>query len=613
MKLRYLAALAPSLWLLLVQAPDATMLHPGADHPWPEAPPAFAGRPLRRDTDWRLDSLDRAVRREMARRRIVGLSLAVVDSGRIVLERGYGLRDRSSGQPVETSTRFLAGSVSKAVAAAGFLRLAEQQVVALDRSVNEQLGAWQLPDSAAGGSAPVTPRMLLSHMGGVSTHGFPGYLVGKPLPMLAQVLDGTPPANSPPVRRVQPPYSEWRYSGGGYTLLQLLMEETAKQPFAELARRLVLEPTGMSASTFVQPLPDSLRSAAASGYLTNGAAVPSGARIYPEQAAAGLWTTAGDLARFLIAIQQSANGATNAPFSRDLAWKMLTYDRNDVTGLGLFLRGNGARLEFRHDGRDEGFDALMVGTRSSEQGVVILMNSNDDSAAIERIARLVQRLWGWPAHRNVRSVVPAIAAADAAVVRRTRGHYEVRPGQIATYVSEGRSLLRVSDGRPDDEFVATAPDIWQRLDGEVQLRFHRDAQGGIASVDITDDQGTRRGLRRIGALHSDMRHVPDPMPRRTVGVIRVLEALSRGDTAARDGMLPKAWEDFGGRPLRSLQRASDLRFHAAVDISAQRIVRYGAPVHTLLYLRTAREDTPLVLLVYLTSDGTLADFDRVAP
>src|SRR5262249_43707111 len=159
--------------------------------------------------------------------------------------------------------------------------------------------------------ARVTRGGILSHCAGLTVHGFPGYGIDGPLPSLIQVLDGEQPANTPAIRVESMPGSRWNYSGGGYTVMQQLIIDVTGQPFPRFMREAVLRPLRMERSTFDQPLPAGRARLAATGYLADRSAVQGHWHVYPEMAAAGLWTTPSDLARFAISVQESLAGASN--------------------------------------------------------------------------------------------------------------------------------------------------------------------------------------------------------------------------------------------------------------------------------------------------------------
>lgn len=246
----------------------------------------------------------------MAELHIAGVSVAVIHNGTIEWAKGYGVR-QIGGASVNADTLFQAGSISKPLAAMGTLHLVQEGKLSLDADINTGLTSWKLPPSTAAPGATVTLRELLTHTAGITVHGFPGYAAGTPVPTLVQVLNGEAPANTPPIRMDSVPGKEWRYSGGGYTVMQQLVIDTVKEPFPQFLQHTVLAPIGMSHSTYQQPLPESLLSNAAMPYNGDGTAVPGGPHTYPEMAAAGLWTTASDLCRYIIEVQNSLGSKTN--------------------------------------------------------------------------------------------------------------------------------------------------------------------------------------------------------------------------------------------------------------------------------------------------------------
>lgn len=241
----------------------------------------------------------------MAAYHVPGVSIAVIHEGAIEWAKGFGVVE-AGGDPVTTETLFQAGSISKPVAAMAALHLVEQGKLSLDADVNQALTSWTIPPSAAAPGAVVTLRELLSHAAGLTVHGFPGYAAGAAVPTLVQILDGVTPANTAPIRLEAVPGSRWKYSGGGYMVMQQLLLDVSQQPFPELLRDTVLAPIGMTHSTYEQPLPVELRVQAATPYKADGAPIEGGFHTYPEMAAAGLWTTPTDLARCAIEVQRCA-------------------------------------------------------------------------------------------------------------------------------------------------------------------------------------------------------------------------------------------------------------------------------------------------------------------
>lgn len=556
-----------------------------------------------------LDSLDRTIRREMARREIPGLSIAVIDSGRVVLSRGYGVTKRG-GSPVTESTLFQAGSISKPVAAIAAMRMVARGALQLDRDVNEQLVSWKVRDTSVAAGEKVTMRLLLSHQAGLNVHGFPGYALTEPMPTAVQVLDGVKPANTPAVRIEGKPGARWRYSGGGYTILQVLMSDVARQPFAELMQAEVLTPAGMSASTFVQPLPATHSARAATGHYQDGSAVEGGWHAYPEMAAAGLWTTASDLARVAIAMQDAMRRVPNAILPGEVAEQMLSYQRNDFQGLGFALKGNNRRLEFSHNGRDEGFDASLSATVATRQGVVIMINANDNSGAIDRIRTMVARLYGWPNERAA-PVAPQAVSVSAEVLSAVSGRYEFRNNQMLSLEALDGRLSQMVDGHPDEEFVAVGMDRFVRTDGAVQLQFVRDAAGRVTGFDARDEWGTRR-VPRIGAIATAMVSAADPDRRRTARFVALLRSMAAGRAGDHAVLFaPGALRQYSTNAIPELRGLGAMSYVGEDDVSGRGIERHGGQVARIVYLKALAGTAPRYVMVHLTSEGLVTDFDVV--
>ena len=134
------------------------------------------------------------------------------------------------------------------------------------------------------------------------------------------------------------------------------MLDVTGSAYPQYMREAVLQPLGMNDSTYEQPLPGAKAKATATGHYQDRSLVKGRWHIYPEMAAAGLWATPSDLARFAIGMQNAYAGERGAILSRQTTREMLTELKNDY-GLGVGLEGEGRTLRFAHGGRDEGFDA----------------------------------------------------------------------------------------------------------------------------------------------------------------------------------------------------------------------------------------------------------------
>jgi CubicO group peptidase (beta-lactamase class C family) len=324
---------------------------------------------------------------------VPGLSIAVIDDFQIVWVKGYGVIGPDSKTPVTPKTLFQAGSISKPVAAAAALSMVQSGKLSLDENVNDKLKSWKVPDNEFTQTEKVTLRRLMSHTGGLTVHGFPGYDVDAPLPTVVQVLNGEKPANTAPVRVDFIPGTKTRYSGGGITIEQLLMTDVSGKPFPTLLREAVLDKIGMADSSYEQPLPPARATATAWGTYADGKPVHGKWHIYPEMAAAGLWTTPTDLAHFAIEIALSKNGKSNLILSQKMVNEMLTPVMDEV-GLGFFLEKDNPGV-FGHGGADEGFQALLTMNYDTGKGVVIMADSDNGIAVAGQLLRSVAREYGW--------------------------------------------------------------------------------------------------------------------------------------------------------------------------------------------------------------------------
>jgi CubicO group peptidase (beta-lactamase class C family) len=333
--------------------------------------------------------------------RAPAVSIAVINHYEIEWARAWGTSEAGGTKPATTETLFQAGSISKPVATIGAMHLVQEGKLSLDTNVNYVLKSWKLPDNEFTRTKAVTLRELLTHSAGTNVHGFFGYNVRVELPTVVQVLRGVAPANSPPIVVENVPGSMWRYSGGGFEIVNQMMVDVTGVPFADFMRTTVLQPLGMNHSTYEQPLPAALQADAAAGTYADGREVAGKWHVYPELAAAGLWTTASDLARFAIALMNAQRGLDNSVVSSGIGREMLTAQRdtNDGSGaqqgLGIFLRGRGNDAAFFHAGADEGFQAQLLGFEAG-YGVVVLTNSDNGLNLSAEIIGSVEREYGWP-------------------------------------------------------------------------------------------------------------------------------------------------------------------------------------------------------------------------
>src|SRR5262245_24802181 len=262
----------------------------------------------------------------------------------------------------------------------------------LDENINDKLISWKVPDNEFTTKEKVTLRRLLSHSAGTTVHGFPGYNVNDPVPTVVQVLDGKKPANTAPVRVDFVPGTQQRYSGGGTTIVQLMMVDQLKKPFPQIMMETVLGPLGLEHSTYEQPLPPDRAAMAATGTYADGTNVEGRWHLYPEMAAAGLWTTASDLARIAIEVSKARAGRSARVLTQAMTKQMLT---TQATGFGLGLALGPGRNQYGHNGSDEGFQAYLTAFSDTGSGVAIMANSDNGVVIFEQLAASVASEYKW--------------------------------------------------------------------------------------------------------------------------------------------------------------------------------------------------------------------------
>jgi CubicO group peptidase (beta-lactamase class C family) len=554
----------------------------------------------------RADDLDTFIQAQMAQRQINGLSLAIIQDGRIDA-RAYGVTSRG-GPQVKTTTLFQAGSISKPVAAVGALKLVEQGTLSLDEDVNAKLKSWKVPENEFTQTQKVTLRRLLSHTAGLTVHGFPGYDVKERMPSTVQVLDGA--GNTAPVRVNVVPGSISRYSGGGYTVMQLLVSDVTGKSFDQFMGEAVLGPIGMSRSTYQQPLPPELATHTASGHLADRSAVAGKWHVYPEMAAAGLWTTPTDLAKFAIEVQQSLAGKSNKVLSQAMTRQQLTEQMNNY-GLGLGLSGSGASRTFGHNGRDQGFDALMRTFAETGHGLVVMINANDNSGMMNRIVEAVARKYDWPGRS---SPAPAATKRIPATIplEALTGRYELTNNNMLTLVVHNGSLCSDVNGLPDEEFLFMGDDRFGSSQRDVSFKIAHGSGGDVIGLTWSSN-GKERPVPRIGPLFASIKQVKDPDRSFTHTVEAAVRALAQGGDAVRSlpQLAPGARTNLFGGPVLQLAGVRSLTYLSASDVTGRQIERHGGAVAKVLFYRMETDAGSRFLLVHVTRDNLITDYDVV--
>lgn len=327
---------------------------------------------------------------------VPSISVALVEDGRISLVQ-RGVKSASSGAPVGPETRYQAASMSKTVAAITALSLSLAGRVSLDEDVAHYLKRWQLPELPPGSTRPVTLRRLFGMTAGCNVPGFPGYLVGAPLPDDVHILQGSPPANTPGVIIERPPGAARAYSGGGCQVGQVVLEDATGQSFASLVEQRVLHPLRMEHSAFWQPPAASDIAELAAGHFQNGREIIGEWNVYPEYAAAGLWSTPADLAQLIVAMAKTAKGDGTTPFAVRGLDELLTNVDGLGYGLGVALAGAERDRIAMKRGNNAGFRSGLIACPFTGQGAVVMTNGNNGEVIVNGVLDALARRYQWSA------------------------------------------------------------------------------------------------------------------------------------------------------------------------------------------------------------------------
>jgi len=413
---------------------------------------------------------------------IPGLSVAFAAHGKLEWVRAYGDADRNQNRPMTTNTYLLAGSISKPVAAVQALQLVEDGVFDLDENINTYLTSWQVPDNEFTETEKVTLRRILNHTAGLTVWGFPGYDKGDEFPSVVDVLDGR--GNTEPVRVFQKPGESWMYSGGGYTIMQLAISDTESGDFPQILKTNVLDRIGMSGSTFENPLPDALHTKAATGYRTNGDEVEGKWPIYPEMAAAGLWTTPSELIEYGIEIQKIHQTGVDGVLSHRTVSEMLDAEAG-THGLGPSVQEH----TFGHRGIDEGFFAELLAWKDQPYAVVVMVNSDNGKIIRELLLSIAQE-YELP---GIEPIVREFAAMTMDELARFAGRYDVGDFGIFEIMVDGKRLKVSNKERDLTRFWYPQSD----------LEFFGSKEGEIWTFDVQNDAVTSFTSGRIKGVRLD--------------------------------------------------------------------------------------------------------------
>lgn len=323
-----------------------------------------------------------------------GISIAVIDNNKIVWAKGYGYADRNENRKVDINTKFEPGSISKSLNAVGVLFLAQQKKLNLYKDINEYLTTWKFPYDTVAHQKKITTAQLLSHTAGVSVYGFPGYNRDSTLPTITDILNGKYPSNTPAVRSLIQPGIESSYSGGGILISQQILTNITGQSYEQYMHNSVFRRLAMNNSFYNQPPASRQQHNLATGYEEDGKEVPGKYFVFPEKAAAGLWTTPTDLCKYIIEMQLAYKGKSSRVLNQKMAKLHLTPYKNETTAMGTFLQDRNGEKYFFHDAGNIGFRGFYIAGLTNSKGVVLFVNSDNGDILLE-LLNSVALVYDW--------------------------------------------------------------------------------------------------------------------------------------------------------------------------------------------------------------------------
>lgn len=425
-----------------------------------------------------------SITERMRHYKVPGISVAVVKDGKLHWSKAWGISNSETKTAVTSNTLFQAGSISKPIAALAVLKLFEEGKIDLDQNINKYLKTWKIPENKFTQNEKVTPRRLLNHTAGTTVSGFPGYSSNDPNPTTYEVLKGKGNTDAVIVDTI--PGSRWNYSGGGYTILQKVVEDVTGLPFEDYMQQTILEPLGMKTSTYDQPLPEGLHKIASAAYDSEGKIIEGQWHNYPEKAAAGLWTTPEDLAQYNMHIQEIVRGKDGI-LSKETIEKMLK-PYQFGWGLGPQLEKEGDSLVFQHGGKNAGFTNMSLAFANKGAALVVMTNGDNGRNLLSEIVRAISEYYDWGLE-STRLIKPIEISSPEMLVKfagKYKFHSDSKEIVVHVVRTNDRLLLRKNSGE-ETSLIPIEENKFIELQTGAEYSFVNGVDNEIASF-IQNDQ-----------------------------------------------------------------------------------------------------------------------------
>ena len=420
------------------------------------------------------DEVTYKLEERMAHWNVPAVSMVVIDGMEIVYAGAFGVKRMGDTARVNENTLFQAASVSKPVAAIGAMTLVHENILDPDADINQFLEGWQLPRESY--EEDITLRKILTHSAGLNVGGFAGYPSEDSLPGLLEIIEGRPPANSPAVKIVAEPRTRFMYSGGGYQVMQKVMEDVTQKSFTEILEENVFHPLQMTHSHYA-PLDSSEKMNVAFGHLED-APIPHYGPIHVESAAGGLWTTPTDLGYLLLDLMKAYTHQESEildPETVHLIMEPVFWDY----GFGFKVVGEGQNFRFSHGGATTGWHAHFMAFPERGQAVVVMTNGTNGWVLWPEIERSVASALGWPILKP-KIVEPISLSAEE--TKEYTGEYTMNGLNIQ--IASGSSHLFFEGAGLKWNLIPTSKDTLEIVDMEGQVFFRRDENREVTGLHL---------------------------------------------------------------------------------------------------------------------------------
>lgn len=423
---------------------------------------------------------------------VPAVSIAVIRDFKLDWARAYGSIENGNPTPPNIETLFQAASISKSINALGVLNLVQQNVLSLNRDINDYLTDWKFPYDSTTGSKKITLANLLSHTGGTTVHGFRGYAKGESIPTLTQILNGEKPANNRAIKSAFEAGFKTQYSGGGITVAQKLIMDVTGKPYDLYMAENVLKPLGMKYSFFNVLPKENILDKLASGHKEDGTPINGKYHFYPEQAAASLWTNPTELSKAIVQLQKAYHGNGKKLISKETAHSMLTPVMGE-NGLGTFIKKIGGNTYFSHGGANEGFRSFYIANLEKGDGVIVMINSNNN-AIIPEIVNSVAAVYNWEDY--YKPVIRPTVSVPVDVLESYIGVYEVTPGFSITIALNKYGLTAQATNQPAFKMFAESQNKFFLKVVDASIEFFKNDDGNVSKLALKQNGQVIEGIKK---------------------------------------------------------------------------------------------------------------------